>query len=232
MNLYKKLISWYQLKNINRLYDKGNYLDAYQKHTDIRIKYDPHSAIGGDWNLLGKLQFDFLKREGLKPKSTLLDIGMGTLRGGRFFIQYLDNKNYTGFDISPKAVEYATNIVKKSDLKDKNPTLLLNEQKDLKFTFLHDKFDFILAQSVFTHLFEEHIDEAFSNLHKIMHTKSRFYFTIFQNESYKVQNHKDVYYPISFFKEISRKYNFELSECTGRYNHPKGQKMLMVKMSA
>ena len=229
MNLFKKFKAWFQLRRIDRLYEKGDYLDAYQKHTDIRVDHDPRSAIGGDWDLLGELQYNFLKNEGLLPESNLLDIGMGTLRGGRFFIQYLEEGNYTGFDISPKAVEYASNVVKKSDLKDKNPTLLLNENKDLEFTFLHDTFDFILAQSVFTHLFEEHIEEAFANLHKIMHIKSRFYFTIFLNDSYKVKNHKDVYYPISFFTDIASKYNFLLSDCSEGYKHPKGQKMLMVK---
>ena len=56
--------------------------------------------IGGHWEALGKLQFDYLVANGLKPGHRLLDIGCGTLRGGRHFIRYLAPGGYTGIDIS------------------------------------------------------------------------------------------------------------------------------------
>jgi SAM-dependent methyltransferase len=228
MNLIKKVKAWYTLKKISHLYKKNDYLEAYQQHTDIRIDHNPQMAIGGDWDLLGNLQFNFLKDEGLQPGSTLLDIGMGTLRGGRFFIEYLNEGNYTGFDISPKAVAYSKQFVKKSNLTGKKPNLLLNHSKNLKFSFLSQKYDFILAQSVFTHLLEEHIEEAFANIHKVMHKESRFYFTTLESDRIKINNHKDIYYPTSFFREKAIKYNYEISDYSSRYDHPKGQKMLMV----
>src|SRR5947209_178803 len=45
--------------------------------------------VGGEWDTIGKLQFDFIVRQGLEPRHVLLDIGCGALRGGRFFIEYL-----------------------------------------------------------------------------------------------------------------------------------------------
>ena len=48
MKLLKKIIAWYQLKQADRLYAENDYLDAYQKHTDMRVNFDPHSAIGGE----------------------------------------------------------------------------------------------------------------------------------------------------------------------------------------
>ncbi len=38
--------------------------------------------IGGHWDLLGKLQLDFMRDQGLKPDQKVLDIGCGALRAG------------------------------------------------------------------------------------------------------------------------------------------------------
>lgn len=230
--MIRKLIAWYRLRTARNLYKRKTYLDAYQAHTDIRIDHDPEAAIGGDWEVLGRLQFNFLKNEGLQPHSSFLDIGMGTLRGGRFFIDYLRKGNYTGFDISPRATKYAMSLVKKLGLQDKRPLLLLNKEKNLTFSFLDTTYDFILAQSVFTHLLEVHIEEAMRNLNKIMHKKSRFYFTILEGPIIEeIKNDKDIYYPFSFFKELASKYNLSLTDCSDRYEHPKGQKMLMLTLN-
>ena len=56
--------------------------------------------IGDKWDEIGKLQFDFLIKKGLKPHHKLIDIGCGSLRGGVHFINYLNKKNYFGTDIN------------------------------------------------------------------------------------------------------------------------------------
>ena len=38
--------------------------------------------VGGNWDLLGNLQFEFMIANGLLPCRRLLDIGCGCLRGG------------------------------------------------------------------------------------------------------------------------------------------------------
>src|ERR1700678_1283527 len=38
--------------------------------------------VGGLWEVIGKLQFDFLISRGLKPEHVFLDIACGPLRGG------------------------------------------------------------------------------------------------------------------------------------------------------
>lgn len=43
----------------------------------------PHrGAVGGMWDQIGKLQFEFMVKHGLKPEHKFLDIGCGSLRGG------------------------------------------------------------------------------------------------------------------------------------------------------
>ena len=38
--------------------------------------------VGGLWDEMGKLQFDFMVSQGLSPEHTMLDIACGALRGG------------------------------------------------------------------------------------------------------------------------------------------------------
>ena len=43
-------------------------------------------AVGGLWEEMRRLQFDFLANQGLKPDHKLLDIGCGSMRGGVHFV--------------------------------------------------------------------------------------------------------------------------------------------------
>jgi hypothetical protein len=54
--------------------------------------------IGGMWEEIGRLQFNFLRQQGLTPSHCLLDIGCGALRGGVHFITYLEPGHYLGLD--------------------------------------------------------------------------------------------------------------------------------------
>lgn len=213
-------------RTIRKLYEKNDYLTAYVRHSDIRAKKDPKSAIGGKWDILGPLQYEFLLRNGLLPHNTLLDYGCGTLRGGRFFIKYLDEGNYTGIDISGEIFKHARLLVEREELSNKNPTLILNEDLDFAFNDITDgkKFDFILAQSVFTHLYADHITEIFENLHKVMHQDSVFFFTFEPGNEYQKKGFKDFVQPISFFEDLCAKHGLNF-EKTDDYPHPSKQRM-------
>jgi hypothetical protein len=54
--------------------------------------------VGGAWDEIGKLQFDFLKQQGLKPYHYLLDIACGALRLGVRAIPYLERGHYLGIE--------------------------------------------------------------------------------------------------------------------------------------
>ncbi len=54
--------------------------------------------VGGMWEEIGKLQFDFLLCKGLKPDSHLLDIACGSLRLGVKAIPYLERSHYLGIE--------------------------------------------------------------------------------------------------------------------------------------
>jgi cyclopropane fatty-acyl-phospholipid synthase-like methyltransferase len=225
MPLQKK----FSRSRIRRLYKRLTYLEAYSKHTDIRVQLDPHQAIGGHWDEMGKIQLDFLVKQGLKPHHTLLDIGCGTLRGGRHFIRYLDQGNYTGMDISVRAIEYGQKLVCQEKLLDKQPSLRVSKNKNLKFEeFTGKKFDYLLAQSVFTHLKSEHIEECFQYVGRIMEENSIFFFTFAESNSFVHHSQKDFRYPFSFFDGLFAKYGFVAQNYSDNYPHPSGQRMIKL----
>jgi cyclopropane fatty-acyl-phospholipid synthase-like methyltransferase len=216
-------------ERIEPLYKQKQYLDAYSEHTNIRVTKDPHQAVGGMWEEIGKLQLDFLVAQGLLPAHKFLDIGCGTLRGGRHLIRYLDAANYTGMDISRKAIEYGKGLIRTEGLSAKRPMLHLSKNKDLKFEELKGKaFDYLLAQSVFTHLMPEHIEECFQHVGTIMATGCRFFFTFIQALEFMQGGVKDFMYTASFFDSLAEKYGFNLVDFSIEYGHPRGQKMVRI----
>jgi SAM-dependent methyltransferase len=200
----------------------GDYMADYGRHTDLRVKRDPHEAVGGLWEEIGELQFQFLKSEGLKPSDTLLDIGCGTLRGGRHFVRYLENGNYTGTEMSKLAVKEADRLVARENLLGKKPTIIHVPDGNLRFDGLK-KFDFILAQSVFTHLKERLIEECFANIAKVF--GSRFYFTFFEADTPTARSNKDFAYPFAYFKRVASENGLKVENLSSRYHHPRTQKM-------
>ena len=215
-----------------KIYQGRSFLDGYIEHTNQRVAIDPQDAIGGMWEEIGSLQLEFLKNMGLSPRDTLLDIGCGTLRGGRHFIRFLDSGNYTGIDISPKCLEAAHKLVRSENLEGKNPSLILNTSKNMKFKELDTKlFDFILAQSVFTHLPAEIIVECIENIGKVMSEDSAFYFTFKESKTARKIGRKGFVYPWEFFENLSRQNGFDIQDLSHKYPHPRGQKMACIKKS-
>lgn len=215
--------------DLKELYKNAEYIEAYAKHTDMRVTADEKEAVGGMWEEMGRLQIEFLKSEGLLPRHSLFDIGCGTLRGGRHFIRYLHAGNYVGVDISEKAIAAARDLIKKEGLTEKDPEIILNKDADLSFSkFTGRRFDYILAQSVFTHLMESHIFECLENINRLMNPVSRFYFTFFESDEPRRLTLKDFAYPFRFFQELAAQNGLVLENISDRYPHPREQKMAVA----
>lgn len=216
-------------KEIQELYEQESYLDAYSKHTDLRVDKNPHEAIGGHWDEMGQLQIRFLIDNGLKPQHRMLDIGCGTLRGGRHFIRYLEPDHYTGIDISKKALAYCEELLIEEKLTDKQPTLVLNQEMRLRFSmFTGQTFDYLFAQSVFTHLPTEYIDECFEHVKKIMTPDSLFFFTFFCDDEHNRRGLKDFSQPWSFYEELAERHGYLIENRTEDYPHPSQQNMAIL----
>ena len=225
MDLKRKQISvGLQLKICNM-----EYITEYSEYMNKKIIEDPRKAIGGLWKELGNLQFNFLVKKGLEPYNSILDIGCGILRGGLKFINYLDPIRYCGMDISTKAIMLGIGSIPTEEFSYKMPRFVVNN--DLKFREFNGRnFDYILAQSVFTHLPKECIEECFENVKNIMHKKSRFYFTFFYATEHREEKNYKFRYPLKYFKTLAKKHGYKIKDVSSEYLHPRGQWMIEMTL--
>lgn len=206
------------------------YIEAYQQHMDDMVRHDPKAAIGSLWEEVGRLQIDYLRDHGLRPTDRLFDLGCGTLRAGRHLIRYLDKGGYTGMDMSAEAIAAAHRLVDDEGLSDKRPRLIHNPSGDLKFAELGtEHFDIVLAQSVFTHLLEPHIDECFANIHKVLAPGGRFFFTYTKADSFTRRSVKDFSYPLDFFQDVAGRHGLRVTGMND-YDHPRQQIMAIANI--
>ena len=199
-------------------------------------------AVGGQWDELGQLQFDFLLRQGLLPKHFFLDVGCGSLRGGVHFIRYLEAGHYYGIDKSQQLLDAGRNVeLRNAGLIERVPTLLQTDT--FEFGALHRQFDFAIAQSVFTHIALNDIVRCMMNMEKALNPGGRFYVTFFENPKGK-QHLEPLTHPrtegpgvVSFFDKDPFHYDFGTFqwicqgtrlrvEYIGEWNHPRGQRMM------
>lgn len=134
--------------------------------------------VGGAWDEIGQLQFDFLRGQGLRPDHVLLDIACGSFRLGVKAIPYLDRGHYLGIEKEQALIELG---------KDKELGVALMTEKApeliVSAAFEFEKFtrqpDFAIAQSLFTHLTPALIDQCFVKLRPVMKPETRVFATYF-----------------------------------------------------
>ncbi|MDQ3755216.1 MAG: class I SAM-dependent methyltransferase [Acidobacteriota bacterium] len=197
------------------------------------------------WDELGKLQFDMLMQQGLKPKHFLLDVGCGSLRGGVHFIRHLEPGHYFGIDKSRELLEAGRRIeLARHRLKDRNPVLVV--MHDFEFSTLNQRFDFALAQSVFTHLPLNQIIRCIVNVERVLVSGGKFLATFFENRDGKFSlqptSHPATDVPAhsitTYFDRDPYHYSFETFtwicegtnlrvEYVGAWDHPRNQKLMI-----
>lgn len=98
----------------------------------------------------GKDVLELLKRHGLRPAHRLLDFGCGSLRVGRWLIEYLDAGRYFGIEPNVWLVEMARREeISTKAWKAKRPTFDGNEEFNLGV--FGAKFDYVVISSVLLH---------------------------------------------------------------------------------
>jgi hypothetical protein len=188
--------------------------------------------VGGLWDVLGRLQFDFLLAQGLRPHHYLLDIGCGCLRGGVHFIRYLEPGHYLGIDKEPALLEAGVARELGRDLfESRRPRLLASA--DFDFAQFGQLVDFALAQSVFTHLPPPHIRACLGRLRPCTGPGGCFFATFF--ESPRPRRNPDVPHDHGFFAYTRRQMEEFGSTCgwqaeyVGAWDHPRHQMMMLYR---
>ena len=123
---------------------------------------------------------DYLIKKGITSNSYLLDFGCGALSSGINFIKFLDTSHYFGIDISDKAIELGQSRILDENLPSKKPNLLSFDEDIPTFDI---KFDYIFANSVFTHMPMNDIQDSILHLCKYLNSGSCFYSTLAASSS-------------------------------------------------
>ncbi len=113
------------------------------------MAYRTYVGPGKMYDIIGASQFALAVSCGLREQHLLLDFGCGSLRGGRFFIPYLQAGHYYGIEPNEWLITQAVHEELGEDiLTVKAPHFMAVDDFTVPFTV---SFDLIVAQSIFTH---------------------------------------------------------------------------------
>jgi ubiquinone/menaquinone biosynthesis C-methylase UbiE len=220
-------------RRLSARYEGRPYREFYAELMRRKAAVDPRWAVGGLWEEIGRLQFDYLVAHGLLPTHRLLDIGCGSLRGGLHFIRYLEPGHYVGLDISQPILDAGRRFVDEAGLAARSPTLLV--VRDFRFGELDSlRFDFLLAQSVFTHMPASEIDECLAHVGRVMQDDASFFATFLESNSGEPSqswNRTYFNYPYATFVDLAAAHSLEVTRMED-WKHPRRQKLLRFTRAA
>ena len=134
-----------------------NYEGYFSKKTE-----DYRHPTPQNYDLIGAMQFNLLTALGLREYHKFLDIGCGSLRAGRLFITYLNKGNYCGIEPEKCLVEDGVNYEIGSCMVHlKEPRF--EYSYDFPIASFNEKFDFMVAHSIFTHAPKHQILQCLKN---------------------------------------------------------------------
>jgi hypothetical protein len=161
---------------------------AAPRHVDIPpIAHGPEGInavghrqyVGGLWDEIGKLQFDFLVANGLQPQHTFLDVACGCLRAGVHLIPYLQTGHYLGIDKEADLLRAGIDQELGRELfESKRPELIVSDAFEFERFALRPTH--AIAQSLFTHLPPPTILDCLRKLRAVIQHDGVFYATYFE----------------------------------------------------
>lgn len=218
----------------------GNYISWYAKRLDSYNRND--SIFTADQALLDYLQtgaadLKLLKAVGLQPSHRLHEIGFGHGRSAQFIVEYLDAGRYSGNDITPARVRFASELFQKRGISEKNPRLYTNT--DNSFDWLEgEAVDFVYANAVFGHMPDTDVDDILRNMRKIMKNDSVAYFAWRATKTEMVEERgsvKDWLRRNEFWDVLADRYGYIAEHVTTLLPadfHPSGLSLLRLKIKA
>ncbi len=205
-------------------YRNRPYHEFYARRMKPRAAADPRAAVGGRWEV-GRIQFEYLRAHGLLPRHRLLDFGCGCLRGGLHFIDYLEEGNYHGLDISEEILDAGRRFLAEAGLDGKRPVLRLSDRGADVFQGV--EFDVVLAQSVFTHMPLADIGRCLEGVRRVLRPGGRFFATFNDGRGSRIDYALGTFYhPFQALHDAGMRAGFRV-ERMGDYPHPDEQSMAL-----
>ncbi len=130
------------------------------------------------YDLVGAMQFNLATSFGLRDHHKLLDIGCGSLRSGKLMIPYLRAGNYYGVEPNQWLIEEGFKKELGQDIREiKSPTF--SNTDNFELGGFNETFDFIIAQSIFSHASVTQINKCLSEVKNVLKPKGIFLATFF-----------------------------------------------------
>jgi SAM-dependent methyltransferase len=201
-------------------------------------------AIGGLWDEIGQLQFQFLVAQGLVPANYMLDIGCGSLRGGVHAIRYLEPGHYYGFDSHRELIDAGlTHELSSNEAATRRPKLW--QTSTFEISAEAPPFEFAIAVSVFTHLPLNIICLCLARVRPALALNGQLFATFFENNlglahtepirhpspegGFETYFARDPYhYTFSTLKWVGEQLDYRV-DYIGDWNHLRDQKMLSFR---
>ncbi len=171
---------------------------AATKETDVMSQEQPPAAgpdaragahnyrawVGpaGRFDTISAQQFGLLTLGGLREHHTLLDIGCGSLRAGRLLITYLLPGNYYGIEPEKWVLEEGIReMLGEQFIELRRPTF--SDDADFTLTCFGRQFDYLLAQSIFSHTNLDQLRRCFAQAREVVTPTSKFFATYVPGDS-------------------------------------------------
>ncbi len=185
--------------------------------------------VGGQWDKIGKMQFDFIVTRGMKTTDCFLDVACGALRGGVHYINYLEKGNYLGIDKEQSLIDVGIEKELGKELYDaKAPEFVLSDS--FEFEKFSKKPQYAIALSLFTHLNPDDIQFCLRTQGAFVEPGHQFYATFFEGKS---GTNRDASHSLDHFeysKEemigFGKKSNWAPTYI-GNWDHPRDQMMML-----
>lgn len=135
------------------------------------------------YDYMGATQFSLLFMLGIREEHHVLDLGCGSLRAGRFLIQYLLPNRYFGVEpndwLWKKAIETE---IGQDIIKIKKPKFSKTPSFDIE-NLSKGRFNFIIAQSIFSHTGNDLFKQALEQSAKSLKPNGQFIFTVLDEKT-------------------------------------------------
>lgn len=208
-----------------------------RKLTEESVEAGRHrKLVGGLWEKMGRLQRDFLVGQGLQPGHRLLDVGCGSLRAGRYFVDYLESGNYYGVDHSSDLLDAGWEHELAAEQRVHLPRENLLANPAFAVDKLGQRFDFAIANSVFTHIPLSLIRLCLYRVAQVLEPGGRFFTSFFEmsegtavdapgGEGGGLRSFRNPYWNFASDLEWAGSFAPLEFEYIGDWSHPRDQKM-------
>ena len=170
---------------------------------------------------------------GLREHHKLLDIGCGSLRGGRLFIPYLLPKRYFGIEPEQWLIDEGIKHNIGQDLiRIKKPKF--SNVDDFSLDIFGTKFDFILAQSIFSHTGIDLTKKILSKVKEVLKEDGLFLATFRERDTstnlqgwfYNSKNIERVQYTLDFMGKMITESGLFFKKLD--FPHPNNQTWIVI----